>query len=193
MMKVCLKHRYRLLCLAALALPAFALGAGALDKCQLQLTSDHIDYGKLSPAQLSAAPRVPNAKAFGVRELSVNISCSEPQSMTLWLRGIEQGKGVRFGQSGVLLLRAKQAQLDGHAVQLSRVTPAGDAPEAARDSLLLRANQGVKVAGDGPSAVGRNWSLQLQVAPYASDAATRSSALEKFDGVVNFELTSTNP
>ncbi|WP_323989150.1 DUF1120 domain-containing protein [Pseudomonas canadensis] len=156
-------------CLTALLLCASAVQAQ--DECRLDLSESRLDFGLMNRAvpPTSAAERL-----LGERQLSLTLNCPQPQDMSLFYRAMAAGiERLRFTDGGSYQLHVRDGVLDGRTVELGLLAGQGQAPSLVGANLSWRADHGVVPMIDGQPAMGRSFSVQLQVSAWAREEAVR--------------------
>ncbi|WP_211445223.1 DUF1120 domain-containing protein [Collimonas humicola] len=121
--------RRKLLCLLVIfilnltvALPSFA----AAQPCTISLSQTQIDYGRVSPADVSRQRHTHDGFSLGKQMIVLNVVCAEPTRFGIVFRGTVENKGfaTENGQ-GTFSLVLTQAQADGQAVSWNRTDDIG--------------------------------------------------------------------
>jgi len=171
------------LCLLALTLPM--AGEAAAGQCSVSLSQPQVDYGRLLRGELLGEQPGRHEVFLGTRLSQLNVVCPDAVPMVLRLDGVPAGTdGFRFGQSGSLRLRFKQARVDGQAVVLVQ--------EQAGASVSAQLRPGVTVVAQsaGRPVTGRTLSAQIEIDTYLPSAATAVRSETRLEGGVRFELVS---
>ena len=140
-------------------------GAAAADAdCQLQLSPDLADYGRLQRAAILGTPAAGGGFSLGKRLTTLSVACRRPVALTLFLRGPADGAGhYRFGSQGQLALTLSQASVDGRPVTLGTVDAAAQVQAQSGPSLAWQAGKGIAPMAGAQPAVGRRFALQIEV------------------------------
>jgi hypothetical protein len=155
-----------LLILAPLVSCAFTSLAVA-DECQLNLSQPVLDYGLMNRAiRPDGAPE----RNLGVRNLSLNLSCSQPTDVSLFYRAMAAtAERFHFADRGSYQIRIRDAVLDGHSVDIGLIAAPGQPPTQTASTLTWRPGHGVVAVQAGAPSQGRTFSAQLEVTAWVQE------------------------
>ncbi|WP_273828449.1 hypothetical protein [Pseudomonas sp. SBT1-2] len=140
--------------------------SAAADNCQVHAVPALVDYGPQHRQSILSQPTTFGGHALGKRLVSVNVVCSTPVRIALFLRGEPQNdRAFRFGEQGALSVVAEQATLDGKSLSLSNVEQTGQAPSEPSTRSGLQPGRGIVVMEQGLPAIGSRLSLMLELDP----------------------------
>lgn len=156
-------------------------------RCSLSVSNPVVDYGVMSRWQLedmgvgSVSP--------GTRSLTVSVVCPYPRAMLLRVEGegSEQG-GLRYGERGTTRLRLLDAQMDGNAVALRTVTPAGIITEIGGHILALNAGQRLAPVTQGKLAEGKTLTARLEIQPVLAKVDARVGSPQRSETMLTLTL-----
>jgi hypothetical protein len=147
------------------ALPSLA--EASADDCQLNLSQPVLDYGLMNRAiRPDAAPE----RNLGQRQLSLNLSCSQPIDMSLFYRATAAtAERFHFAERGSYQLRIRDAVVDGQSVDIGLIASAGQPPGETASNLIWRPGYGVVPTHAGTSLQGRRFSAQLELSAWVQE------------------------
>lgn len=149
-----------------------AAHAAAAD-CTVLLSDPTVDFGAMRPGTGKDADTMRPSPAQRV----YTVACKAPTQMNLVFRTTPAGtahtahtphtgthEALNFGDAGTYRIRVVDAQLDGNAVQLARLSAIGQAPgEALAGELVLKPND-IIAPTDGQQLLrGAHLSVTLQI------------------------------
>ncbi|MVV52008.1 DUF1120 domain-containing protein [Pseudomonas sp. PB120] len=161
-------NRYWLLLLAPMVLSARpSLAEASTDDCQLNLSQPVLDYGLMNRAiRPDSAPE----RNLGQRQLSLNLSCSQPIDMSLFYRATAATvERFQFAERGSYQLRIRDAVLDGQSVDIGLIAGAGQPPKETASNLIWRPGHGVVPMQTGAVLQGRRFSAQLELSAWVQE------------------------
>ncbi|HGM4923502.1 TPA: fimbrial protein [Serratia marcescens] len=155
-------------------------------RCRLSVSNPVVDYGLMSRWQLEdiGAGRV----SPGTRSLTVSVVCPYSQTMSLRVEGEDREGGLRYGEHGTTRLRLLDAQLDGNAVELRTVTPAGVITESGGQRLVLKAGQRLAPVMQGRLAEGKTLTARLDIQPVLAEDDARVSSRQRSETMLTLTL-----
>lgn len=155
-------------------------------RCRLSVSNPVVDYGLMSRWQLEdiGAGRV----SPGARSLTVSVVCPYSRTMSLRVEGEDREGGLRYGEHGTTRLRLLDAQLDGNAVELRTVTPAGVITESGGQRLVLKAGQRLAPVMQGRLAEGKTLTARLEIQPVLAEDDARVSSRQRSETMLTLTL-----
>lgn len=147
-------------------LAGLLIAGAARAECDVSVSDNTVDYGKLSNSDISSHRG--GVYALDEREVRVNAICSEPQSMAIFISDDSGLKRFRFGDSGDIVISAQQGLLDGRPVNLGKTLTHGSfTPKQERDrrKILVFNNDGLLPVRNGEVPVGQQFSFLLHIRP----------------------------
>jgi hypothetical protein len=143
----------------------------ALADCALMLSNPTIDFGVLKRDNLAwHAGKV----LLGERSLSLNLTCTEPTELTLYLRAhAADDDTFRLSTLGHYRVRLRDAVLDGASVALGELGRLGEVPVHAQNSMHWRPERGLVAMRDGRPVQGKVLQARLDVVAVAPRQALR--------------------
>lgn len=159
-----------------LSLSMLSVSATSLADCSVSVSDSTVDYGRISRSDVNNL----HGDWYGLdeRDVRINAFCSEPQNMALFISDGSGLRGFRFGESGNIIITARQAMLDGHAVDLGKTNIHGDfipmGNKNRRTALVLN-NDGLLPVRGGEVATGQQFSLMLHLKPTLKSGHVYSS------------------
>lgn len=153
-------------------------------RCRLSVSNPVVDYGLMSRWQLEdiGAGRV----SPGTRSLTVSVVCPYSRTMSLRVEGEDREGGLRYGKHGTT--RLLDAQLDGNAVELRTVTPAGVITENGGQRLALNAGQRLAPVMQGRLAEGKTLTARLEIQPVLAEDDARVSSRQHSETMLTLTL-----
>lgn len=137
------------------------------DECQFTLSQPTLDYGLMNRAiRPDGAPE----RNLGVRNLSLNLSCTQPTDFNLFYRAVAAtADRFHFADRGHYQIRLRDAVLDGHSVDIGLIAGPGQAPTQTGSTLTWRPGHGVVPVQAGVPSQGRSFSAQLEVTAWVQE------------------------
>lgn len=135
-------------------------------ECNVTVSENTVDYGKLSSSEVSAHRG--DRYILDEREVRVNAFCSEPQSIAIFVGDGSGLKRFQFGNAGDVLVTAQQGLLDGRPVDLGKTLTQGSfMPKQGRNrkNVLVLNNEGLLPVRNGEVPVGQQFSFILHLRP----------------------------
>ncbi|MBB1202752.1 fimbrial protein [Enterobacteriaceae bacterium 89] len=132
-------------------------------RCTLSVGNSEIDYGRQSRGQLQLSG---STYSPGKRVMLLSVICPAPRVMTLAVQGERARDGsLSYGENGRLRVRIRDAQLDGHPVELRDISH-GQPPS--QSVLPLKADSRIEVTQNGLPVSGKTLTAQLELLPELS-------------------------
>lgn len=155
-------------------------------RCRLSVSNSVVDYGVISHWQLEyiGDGRV----SPGTRSLTVSVVCPYLRTMSLRVEGEGSERGLRYGKHGSTRLHLRDAHLDGHAVELRKVTSAGVITESGGHRLALNAGQRVAPVIQGILAEGKTLTARLELQPVLTEDDARVSRPQRSETMLTLTL-----
>ena len=158
-----------------------ANGAFAAD-CDLRLSNAEVNYGDLNRAEMDIGQGLAPI-ALGSRQLTLTAVCRQATTLRLHFDGEAADlDSYRFAGKGRFTVKLKNATLDGAAVQLAQTAGSTGGTAAASTAVQLRPNQTVTAAAQGQRAVGKVFSVQVEIETYIDEAMTRTRDVTLLEG-----------
>ncbi|MGY4835202.1 hypothetical protein [Burkholderia pyrrocinia] len=155
--------------------------------CNLSLSTQEVDYGRLTRAALTGTQLAPPTVSLDPRRVTVNVVCDDPRAMRLMLNGAGENDRFQFGPDGNVQMHFDNAQLDGRPVQLGRAT-GGGVPEAVGASVAVGPGQTLVPIVNGAPASGKSLSVQGVIETTLTDRATRVRQATTFDTRIRLQV-----
>lgn len=156
-------------------------------RCSLSVSNPVVDYGVMSRWQLEEVAS--GSVSPGTRSLTLSVVCPYTRVMKLRVQGegSEQG-GLRYGERGATRLRLLDAQLDGNAVGLRVLTPAGVIRESGGQTVALNAGQQLAPIVQGRLAEGKTLTARLEIQPVLAEEDARPSSRQRSETMLTLTL-----
>lgn len=168
--------------LAVVANSAFAAD------CDLRLSNTEVNYGDLNRAEMDIG-QGRALIALGSRQLTLTAVCRQATTMGLRFDGqAAELESYRFAGKGRFTVKLKNATLDGVAVQLAQTTSATGGTTLASSAVALSQNQSVTAIAQGQRAVGKVFSVQVEIETYIDETMTRTRDVTVLEGRGSFAL-----
>lgn len=155
-------------------------------RCRLSVSNPVVNYGMMSRWQLEDIGA--GSVSPGTRSLTVSVVCPYSRTMSLRVESEDREGGLRYGEHGTTHLRLMDAQLDGNAVELQTVTPAGIIKESGRHRLALNAGQRLAPVMQGRLAEGKTLTVRLEIQPVLSEGDARVSSRQRSETMLTLTL-----
>lgn len=155
-------------------------------RCRLSVSNPVVDYGMMSRWQLedigvgSVSP--------GTRSLTISVVCPYSRTMSLRVEGEASEGGLRYGEHGTTHLHLLDAQLDGNAVELRSVTPAGVITDSGGYRLALNAGQRLAPVIQGRLAEGKTLTARLEIQPVLAEGDAHVSSRQRSETMLTLTL-----
>ncbi|PTR27265.1 hypothetical protein C8J98_10943 [Luteibacter sp. OK325] len=157
-----------------------ATTVGATDSsCEVTLNAPQVDYGRLSRTTLPLDGN--GLLELPMRTVGMHIRCPEPRGMTTYFRGMPAGPGrFRFTDDGHFSLRLRDGFLDGVPVEVGQVDRDGGTPRQTGASQPWIPGQGLSPVKNGATAVGREFSAQIDIETRVDERALTVSDVTRW-------------
>ncbi|MGP0955598.1 fimbrial protein [Serratia sp. CY68758] len=156
-------------------------------RCSLSVSNPVVDYGMMSRWQMEdmGAGNV----SPGTRTLMVSVVCPYSRTMILRVEGeASELGGLRYGERGATRLRLLDAQLDGNAVELRAITPAGVITDSGGHILALNAGQRLAPVMQGRLAEGKALTVRLEIQPVLAEGDARVGSRQRSETMLTLTL-----
>lgn len=170
--------RTRMLVAVAACLPMLSSAA-----CDLVLSSQEVNYGRLTQQALRGG----SVASLGARHVSVDAICRSSGQLSIIVSGAEMNKVFQFGQGGQLKVLFQNAILDGHQIGLGLLSATGELLDVGAN-VSVEPGQRLVLVRNGRIVAGRNLSMQAVIAAEVPRHVLRLSQEQEFDARIKFQV-----
>lgn len=157
--------------------------------CDMQLSENTVDYGRLNRSELDMSSVPGNDVLLGKRKLILNIACEQPTTMALRFNASPaQGGGYVFAGTGNLTVLMSNAMVDGNPVALAKTDASGRSIQGVATSQYLESGYGVAAVVGGALFKGKRFVASLDIQPSMPRAAMRVRGETRWEGLGQLEL-----
>jgi hypothetical protein len=183
-------HRVRARSIAAAFAGLCAVAGAQAANCEMQLSENAVDYGRLNRAELEDSSPAPNAVSLGKRRLTLNVICKQPAAIALRFNGApaQDGGGYAFAGNGGFTVQMSNATLDGNSVALAKTDASGRSIQSPAASQYAVPGHGVAGVSGATLARGKHLVVGVEIEASMPRSAMRVRGETTLEGLGQLEL-----